>query len=220
MFDSLVRTLTIFANSVPIELFVFVGSILEEIIAPIPSPFVMTTAGTLLSAQGFPATHILIIALIASIGKTIGCIIFYFLADKAEDVVIKKYGKYLGFSHTQVESIGKYFNGTITDDLLIIFLRALPVMPSTPVSLVAGFVKVNFRTFVQASFIGNYIRSVIFLFIGYEGLTTLTQGIDSLESVVKILVVLALGGVLAFIYYKRGKGDLHEELRRRLRLKL
>jgi len=218
MFDSLVNNLTIFANSVPIELFVFLGSILEEIIAPIPSPFVMTTAGTLLSAQSFPVSYIFVIALIAALGKTLGCIIFYFLADKAEDVVIKRYGKYLGFSHTQVESIGKHFNGTITDDLLIIFLRALPIMPSTPISLVAGFVKLNFRTFVQASLIGNYIRSIIFLFIGYEGLDALTNGIDSLESVVKIVVVLALGGLLAFVYYKRGRGNLHEELKKRLKL--
>ncbi|OGM24943.1 hypothetical protein A2627_03180 [Candidatus Woesebacteria bacterium RIFCSPHIGHO2_01_FULL_39_28] len=39
------------ANTTPLDLFVFVGPILEEIIAPIPSPLVMTTAGTLAHSQ-------------------------------------------------------------------------------------------------------------------------------------------------------------------------
>lgn len=218
MFDSIVSYLAIFAGIVPVEVFAFVGSILEEIIAPIPSPFVMTTTGTLLAARNSPMSYIAGIALIAATGKTIGCIIFYVLADKAEDLVIKKYGKYLGFSHSQVESIGKHLNGSYTDDLLIIFLRALPIMPSTPVSLVAGFVKLNFRTFVQSSFIGNLIRSLIFLYIGFEGLHAITRGIDSLESLVKIVVVLILGGAVAFVYYKRGKGELHEGLKKRLKI--
>lgn len=218
MFDSLVHTLTIFANTVPVEIFVFIGSILEEIVAPIPSPFVMTTAGTLLAAQSAPMSYILVIALIAALGKTIGCVVFYVLADKAEDIVIKKYGKYLGFSHTQVESIGKHFNGSYTDDLLIVFLRALPVMPSTPVSLVAGFLKIDIKAFIRSTFIGNFIRSMIFLYIGFEGLHAVTEGIDSLESLVKIVVVLALGAVVAFVYYKRGKGDLHEVIKKKLKI--
>lgn len=218
MFDSLVHTLTIFANTVPVEIFVFIGSILEEIVAPIPSPFVMTTAGTLLAAQSAPMSYILVIALIAALGKTIGCVVFYVLADKAEDIVIKKYGKYLGFSHTQVESIGKHFNGSYTDDLLIVFLRALPVMPSTPVSLVAGFLKIDIKAFIRSTFIGNFIRSMIFLYIGFEGLHAATEGIDSLESLVKIVVVLALGAVVAFVYYKRGKGDLHEVIKKKLKI--
>lgn len=218
MFDQIEVFLQSFAAAVPVWLFVFIGSILEEIIAPIPSPFVMTTAGSLLAAQGSAYSAILVIALIAAVGKTIGCIFFYILADKAEDVVLKRWGKYLGFSHTQVESIGKHFDGSIKDDLIIILLRALPVMPSTPVSLAAGFLKINIYTYTRATFIGNFFRAIIFLYIGYEGLHTLTQGIDSLESVIKILIVIGLAALVGFVYYKRGKGDLHTKIKSKLKL--
>lgn len=218
MFDQLESILHAFATAVPVPIFAFVGSILEEIVAPIPSPFVMTTTGTLLAASEAMLSSIIVIALIAAAGKTLGCIVFYILADKAEDVVIKKYGRYLGFSHTQIESIGKHFQGGWKDDVLLVVLRAIPVMPSTPISLVAGFIKLNMRTFIVSSFIGNFIRALTFLYIGYEGLTALNEGIDSLESIVKILVVLALGAVFAYVYYKRGKGDLHEVIKKKLKL--
>jgi len=218
MFDQLDSILHGFAQAVPVPIFAFIGSILEEIIAPIPSPFVMTTTGSLLAASDAVLSSILLIGLIAAAGKTLGCIFFYVLADKAEDIVIKKYGRYLGFSHTQLESIGKHFQRSWKDDVLLIILRAIPVMPSTPISLVAGFIKLNMRTFIVSSFIGNFIRALTFLYIGYEGLTALSQGIDSLESVIKILVVLILGVIVAYIYYKRGKGDLHDTIKKKLRL--
>lgn len=217
MFETLQHSLLGFAQTVPLELFSFVGTILEEIIAPIPSPFVMTSAGSIIAAQSRGLATIFLIAAIAAFGKTLGGLVFYFLADKAEDLVIKRFGRFIGFSHKEVESIGKHFNGTRADDFILIALRAIPVMPSTPISLVAGFIKLNLRTFIVSTFIGNYIRCLIFLYIGYEGLTALSEGIDSLESVLKFIVVGFLAGIVAFIYYKRGKGNLHEEIIKRFR---
>ena len=42
------------AQYVPLEVFTVVGTFLEEVIAPIPSPFVLTTAGTITKAQNNP----------------------------------------------------------------------------------------------------------------------------------------------------------------------
>lgn len=217
MFESIQHTLIQFAQTVPLELFAFVGTIVEEILAPIPSPFVMTTAGTIVAAQERGFSTLFIIAAIAALGKTIGGVIFYFLADKAEDLVINRFGKYIGFSHTEVEKIGKHFNKTRADDFVLIALRAIPIMPSTPISLVAGFIKLNLRTFIVSTFIGNYIRCFIFLYIGFEGLTALTEGIDSAESIVKVVVMILLAVAVGFIYYKRGKGNLHEEIVKRFK---
>lgn len=218
MIETLQAYLISFAQVVPLEIFAFLGSILEEIIAPIPSPFVMTSAGTFIAAQNRNLVTIFWIATISSIGKVFGQVFFYVLADKAEDFVLNKIGKHIGFSHKEVESIGKNFNGSKTDDIVLAILRAIPIMPSTPISLVAGFIKLNMRTFVVSSFIGNFIRSLTFLYIGYEGLTALTQGIDSLESLVKIGLLLVLGVAVLIIYYKRGKGGFNDFLKKKLKI--
>lgn len=218
MFEALQQNLINFAQVVPLEVFAFLGSILEEIVAPIPSPFVMTSAGSLIAAQNRNLVMIFWIAAVASAGKVIGQVFFYVLADKAEDLVINKLGKYIGFSHKEVENIGKHFNGSRTDDIVLAILRAIPIMPSTPISLVAGFIKLNMRTYIVSSFIGNFVRSLTFLYIGYEGLTALTHGIDSLESVMKIVVLLALGVIVLIIYYKRGKGGFNDFLKKKLKI--
>lgn len=219
IFATLEQLLVAWAHVVPLELFAFVGSVIEELVAPIPSPLVMATAGTIARAQGRTWLYLGLIALISAVSKTLGCIFFYFFADKAEDLISKKLGWFLGFSHKDIENIGRHFNGTRKDDVVLIFLRAFPIMPSTPISLVCGFIKLSFRTYVQSTLIGAFIRSSIFLYLGYSGLEiyrSLLEGIDSAQSLMNILIAVVLAGILGFLYYKRGKGDLLEWLRRKL----
>ena len=45
MFHTLEQTLLSYADKLPLEIFLFIGSIVEEVIAPIPSPFVPVAAG-------------------------------------------------------------------------------------------------------------------------------------------------------------------------------
>lgn len=212
--------LTTWAGSVPLEIFVFVGGLVEEIVAPIPSPLVAATAGTLASAQGRGLSYLLYIALIASFSKTLGALLFYFVADKAEDLILKRFGKFIGFSHKEVESIGKHFNNTRKDDFVLVILRAIPIMPSTPISIVCGFIKLNLRTFIQSTFIGFFVRNLTFLYIGYVGFSTyqeLLQGFDSLESFITLVIAAILVLVLAIGYYKRGKGNLMEWLKEKFK---
>ncbi|MGI5825980.1 MAG: DedA family protein [Patescibacteria group bacterium] len=219
IFVTLEQLLVSWAHVVPLEVFAFIGSVVEEIVAPIPSPLVMATAGTIAKAQDRTWLYLGLIALISAVSKTLGCLFFYFFADKAEDLVSRRLGRFLGFSHKDVENIGKHFNGTRKDDLVLILLRAFPIMPSTPISVVCGFIKLNLRTYIQSTLIGAFIRSSIFLYLGYSGLEiyhSLLDGIDNAQSLMNIVIALALAGLLGFLYYKRGKGDLFEWLKRKL----
>ena len=56
------------AENVPVELFAFLGSFIEELIAPIPSPVVMTLAGTMVKSNGSPFWYLFVVAVIASLG--------------------------------------------------------------------------------------------------------------------------------------------------------
>lgn len=200
---SLIKNL---ANTIPLEVFAFVGSFMEEIIAPIPSPLVMTTAGTLAHTQNHTLLYLFWLALAASAGKTIASWLYYVVADKTEDLILTRFGKFIGISHKEVESIGKHFNGTWRDDVVLLVVRALPIMPTSLVSVVCGFIKLNMRTYLQSTFVGYFIRSFIFLYLGYTGMATYGNAegnIGNIESLIKIVLAFGLVILLGWVFYKR-----------------
>lgn len=209
MMDPIIKFVEGLSRIIPLEAYVVVGSILEELIAPIPSPLVMTSAGTLAEAAGKTYAYLIVLALLAAVGKTLGCWIFYVIGDKAEDLVLGKFGKFLGLSHKSVEHIGKHFNGSIKDDLIVFGLRALPLLPSTPLSVLAGVIKLNLRTFIVASFLGNIVRSLFFLYLGYTGISTLSHGIDSIQSLITVLIGLVIVALVGWAYLNRAKLNRH-----------
>lgn len=215
IFSSFTDQLTSIAQSVPLEVFVFSGAMIEEIIAPIPSPIVMTVAGTIAEAQNRPWTYIFLLALIGAIGKTIGSWILYVISDKVEDVVVGKFGKFFGMSHKEIERIGKYFSGGIKDDLIIFFARAIPIVPTAPVSIVCGVIKVRMKTYLASTFFGTIIRNLCYLYLGYAGLAGYETLVDQLESIEKIMTVtigiILVGGIAAWWYIKN-KDKLVEKL--------
>ena len=205
-------------TKVPVLVFVAVGSLVEEIIAPMPSPLIGMSAGTIAQVQGRNFTYLLLIALVAAVFKTLGCWFFYFLGDKAEDLVTLRFGKFLGLNHKEVENIGKLFNGTSKDEIILTLIRAFPIMPTTPISLACGFIKMNSKSYLGATLAGTYLRSLMFFYVGYSGLTFLKSmvgGINSAESLMNIVIGVVILGFLAFIYYQRGKGGLHKWLKKK-----
>lgn len=199
------------AGYVPLEIFTFLGTILEEILAPIPSPFVMTITGSIAQAQGHLLGYLIVVAIIGAVGRVAGTSFLYLIADIAEDIVIGRFGNFLGVSHREVEQIGSRFNGTARDYLTLIFLRSIPVMPSSPISVVCGLVKLNYKVFAIGTGIGSVFRNLFFLYIGYTGLAateSFMEGLDSVETIVQILFVLALVGGFYYFYRKRERGEL------------
>ncbi len=209
MMQSIVAWLEQIALAVPLPVFVLIGGIVEEVIAPIPSPLVATLAGTVSAAQHLSIPYILFICALSTLSKTVGAWLFYFLGDKFDDVVVPRFGKYIGVSTKDLERFGSHFTGTWKDELILVVLRSIPVMPSTPISVLCGILKIRFRTFVLATAIGFYIRNLFFILLGYTGLAaagSLMQGIDTAETVLKAGIVLGFVIVLGWLYWKRGTG--------------
>lgn len=194
------------AQYVPLEVFTIIGTFLEEVIAPIPSPFVLTTAGTITKAQNNPLSYILFIAILASISKTFGGWILYNLTDKIEDVFTSKFGKFIGITSNDVEKIGSYFNGGKKDWLVLFALRSIPIFPSSPISITAGLIKIKMKTFLLTTFTGTIIRNLCYLYLGYAGLAASEEvmaGLDKSETVGKVIVVVMFAGVLLWGFKKR-----------------
>jgi len=204
--ETLFRTLSV---SVPIEVFVFVGSLVEELISPIPSTLIMGTAGSIANASEHAVVFLFWLSLVGNMGKIIGSVFYYVLGDKLEDVVVRKFGKYLGVTHRQVEGLGKRFSGHWRDGVTLFSLRLLPFMPTTPVSLACGIIRMPMRTFVVATFTGNFIKDFFYLLIGYMGLAAIRELFHRAAGIryyVDIAIFFGFVFFLFLLWYHRKKG--------------
>jgi membrane protein DedA with SNARE-associated domain len=197
--DQIILWLENLSRSINLELFVVIGSFLEEIIAPIPSPFVMTTAAALAQAQDYVLLQLAVLVVVASLAKTVSSYLIYFAADKLEDVVVNRFGKYVGLSHKLIEQIGSFLTGTWIDDLLMILARALPFVPTILVSAGAGVIKYNKKSFIITTFLGIIIRNAFYLWVGYIGATQAEQLWLQIKDH-PVFIVLAMMTVILIIY--------------------
>lgn len=203
MFQQLTDTLIGWAQMVPLPFFTFAGAFIEEVVAPIPSPVVMTLTGSIAASQNLALTGLGTLALIGAVGKTIGSYIVYFVADKAEDFLVKYFGKIFEISHDDMESIGQALGKGKRDYLVITLMRAIPIFPTAPVSIAAGIVKLNLKTYITGTFIGTFFRNIFYLYVGYSGLSVIEEGLDSAEKVMQFVLFGLFAFLVFFFYYQR-----------------
>ena len=197
------------AAAVPLPFFTIIAAFIEEVIAPIPSPLVMTLSGSLAASQGQPFVYLIWLAVIGAASKTLGSVLVYTVADKAEDLIIDKFGRFLGVSHKDTEGFGKYLNKGRRDDIVLFLLRAVPIIPTAPVSVVCGLVKVNLRTYVVSTFLGTIVRNMVYLYFGFVSvgaLEALNDDLDSLEKYGYLILFFLMFGLVIWFYKKRRSG--------------
>src|SRR3989344_5541475 len=118
---------------------VFFASIIEEVVAPIPSSLVMMGAGFSF-LDGVPITVlslgslVVMVILPAALGVTVGSLFIYTIAYFAGKPFLKKYGKYVGVSWQSVEETESRFASRHADFLTLFVLRAVPIVPSVVIS--------------------------------------------------------------------------------------
>lgn len=209
--NSLIQWLESLSHQVPITWFVLLGSIVEEVIAPIPSPLVMMLAGSISATQDTPIAFIFTLALIGAFSKTVGSLLIYLLADKAEDILVGTFGKFFGVSQSDTEGLGKFLGEGKRDDLAIFLMRAFPVIPTAPVSIIAGLLKIDLKTYLLSTFFGLTIRNTIYLYLGYTSLgalDSLNEGFESIEKVGYLILAVVAGCMLLWMYRKRQQGSV------------
>lgn len=180
--------------------FVLIGSFAEEVVSPIPSLLVMGTAGTLAFSRGMRIEYLLMLSFIGSIGKIAGAWIYYMIGDKLEDLVVPRYGKYFGVTHSQIEQIGKKFTGTWKDAALLFFLRLIPFFPTTTVSVLCGIIKMRLLEYLTLTFLANFIKDFVYLLFGYVGLATLHRLWRDINHITFFFHFLILIGGVIFLF--------------------
>ncbi|HTX60957.1 MAG TPA: VTT domain-containing protein [Methanobacterium sp.] len=190
---------------------VFIGSIVEEIIAPIPSTLIiMGTSFILLKGVAITPetlfTLFMFVVLPASIGVTIGSSAIYILAYYIGKEFVDRWGKYLGISWGSLEKAQKKFENSRSDEILLFLVRAIPVVPSIAINVFCGFIRYDLKKFLVITFLGTMVRAFILGFLGwqfgsfYQSISTEISGLEEISLAVIILVIIIYIG-----YMKYGK---------------
>jgi len=203
--DTLLRLFERYLGHLPLELFVFVGSFTEEAISPIPSFVVMLPAGALAHVQGHSWGYLLLLALLAAAGRVPASLLLYFIADKSEDWLLGRGRHMFGVTHRQLENYGKRFSGSARDWVVLFLLNAIPVIPTSLLSLTCGFIKLRLKLFIVATFLGTGVNALIYMSIAYAGIeaASAVRGQELVSRVLSGLLLAALVGLGVYGWRKR-----------------
>jgi membrane protein DedA with SNARE-associated domain len=196
-----------YAHKLPLEVFVFVGSFLEEAVSPIPSFVVMIPAGALAHVQGHNWWYLLFLSLFAAAGRVPASLILYFIADKSEDWLFGKGRRIFGVSHQQLQAYGQRFSGSRRDWVLLFLLNAVPIIPTSLLSLSCGFIRLRLKLFIVATFFGTAVNAVVYMSVGYAGLQAASalHRMDLALQISSALIIIALVGCIIY-YWRKKKG--------------
>lgn len=191
---------------------VFAAALLEEIVFFIPSPIVPMAAGFfLLSAQaelGETASRaIFYIALPVSLGLTIGSLVPYYICYFGGRPAIEKWGRLIGLTWGTIEKTEQKFIRGYRDELILLGLRILPIVPSVAISSFCGFIRYPIYHFIAVTAFGAAIRGFLLGLLGwYAGTAYLkyAQAIAQMEKYLFIIaVVVSMAAIVWFIRKKR-----------------
>lgn len=166
------------------------GVLIEAIIAPIPSPIIIMFAGFAMIEPGMallPALLkiFLVITIPACIAGLIGNYVVYGVCYKGGKPVVDRFHKFLGFSWEDILNIKKKVGNRRHQNISLVVLRAIPIMPLSLVSAGAGVLKINWKRFGFYSLLGMLVRNMILGFLGWklgEIYFGIAEKIDNMES--------------------------------------
>lgn len=213
MFEHANSILLAAAEIIPLPLFAFFASFIEEVIAPIPSPAVMIATGSLAALQDLPYTSLFLLGGIAALGKTVGALLVYLIARRAGAFSVKKLGRFFRITESDLVIFREKLSGSIRDYALMIGVRAFPFFPSSVVSIGSGLMGLPMKLYLISTFIGTVIRDGFYLYFGFAGqeaIGAFLRGSATIESYIQILCVVLITLVFGYLYIKRTGRSLHK----------
>lgn len=211
MIETLVHFLQ--ENILPLGAFgVFLASVIEEVLAPIPSALIMTMSGFIFVPEGFSLTSvsklIFTVAIPASIGVTLGSYFVYFISRFGGRLIIEKFGKYVGLYVSDIEKLEQKMSGTKKDELFIGLARVIPIVPSVAISAFCGIIEMNVFKYFYLTLAGTFVRGLILGGIGWQVGNVYEKYAALIQDLEKWILLSTILGLMVFVvikYSKRGK---------------
>ena len=191
------------------QLSVFIGVMIEQVIVPIPSPMIIMGAGAILISPelSIPNAFLQILWLIVlpgTIASTLGSYIGYTISYYGGKALVIRFQRFLDVDWNQIERLEKRFQGK-KEAWSLFLARAIPVFPISLVSIFSGLFRIPIRPFTLYTFLGSIFRCLFLGFVGWWAGATYEKvagHLDSLETIISILMLIAMGGILGYLYYK------------------
>ncbi len=182
---------------------VFAATIIEEIVAPIPSPFIPLSAGFLMFPPPMPFYEVLLqsalrIALPVAVGVGIGSAVVYAIGFFGGKILIERWKKFLGFSWRDVERAEMRLTSGRGDEAVLFLMRIVPVIPGVAISGVCGIVRYPFRNFIIITFIGSFVRALLLSLLGWKVGEVYMKYADALSHIEKYILLVAIIAVVGY----------------------
>ncbi len=193
---------------------IFLASIIEEVIAPIPSAGVMLLAGSALLSEGFhPFFDLLLrVAVPIALGIAVGSLAVFFLSRKFGDAFIRRFGPFLGISMSDLEKMRGMLSRGIGDEIALVVLRFVPFVPSVVIAAFFGLVRMPTLRYLILSFLGSLVRACFLVYVGFmagELYNTYAGAIARVENTVFAIMIITASVFLVWRILKyRGRSVL------------
>jgi membrane protein DedA with SNARE-associated domain len=173
---------------------IFFLMMLESMVVPVPSEFVMPFAGFLVAQGTF---NFILVILTSTLGSITGSLIFYYVGKTGAHTLVEKYGKYVLVDIEDIKKTEEWFNKR--GELTVFIARLVPVVRHL-ISLIAGVGKMNVKKFSLYTILGAALWNAILTYLGFllgQHWNEVSQYLEGLDIVIVILLVL---GCLYFVY--------------------
>jgi len=173
---------------------IFFLMMLESMVVPVPSEFVMPFAGFLVAQGNFNFTLVIVAS---SLGSITGSLIFYYIGKTGGHTLVEKYGKYVLVDTEDIKKTEEWFNRR--GELTIFIARLVPVVRHL-ISLIAGIGKMNVKKFTIYTILGAILWNGILTYLGVilgQHWNEVSQYVEKLDVGIVILLVI---GCLYFAY--------------------
>ncbi|MEK6987345.1 MAG: DedA family protein [Candidatus Thermoplasmatota archaeon] len=173
--------------------------ILEGILTPIPSEFIMPFAGYLASQGRFDV--VLVIA-VGTAGAAIGNVVAYQIGSKVGRPLVSRYGRFIGLGEDDLRWAESWFSRY--GNLGVLLGHAIPGIRSI-ISFPAGIGRMDLRRFVAFSTIGAAIWNTVLVVAGYYLLERWTVFAETTENVDLYVVALAVVVLSGYVYWRKAR---------------
>ncbi len=198
---------------------VFLATLIEEIIAPIPSPIVPLAAGFfLITPEITSLTHVLIkicivIALPVTTGIAIGSSCVYAIGFFGGKPLLDRTKKWLGFGWEDVQKVETRLRKGKKDEWVLFFLRMIPIIPGVAISGLFGIIRYPFYKFITITILGAFLRAFILGIIGWkvgEVYGAFAHTVEKSEDYILFTVVsiVCIWGIYYIIKKRKSKNNI------------
>lgn len=185
---------------------VFLASVIEEVVAPIPSAVVITLSGFVFLkgtfSLAFVSKLLFSVVIPAACGVTLGSLFVYGLAFFIGKPFLVRWGSWLGLSWNDVEILQARFDAKKIDEIALVSVRALPIVPSVAISAFYGLIRFNVYTYIVCTFVGTLVRATVLALVGWQVGAFYHVYAEKIAYIEKGILVCVISIFVCFVCYK------------------